>query len=92
MPYVAWRSWKAIRLILFVPFNANGEIHWRWNPKIKRLFRRKYRPGLHSNIAEEFSDIPPEVEQAIQAQVEMEEQDRGHPFALPIKRIRRLPK
>src|SRR5271154_1102130 len=61
-PYVAWRSWKAIRFVLFVPFNANGEIHWRWNPKIKRLFRRKYRPGLHSNVAEEFNDIPPEVE------------------------------
>jgi hypothetical protein len=91
-PYIIWRAWQALRFVLFVPFNANGEVIWKWHPRIKRLFRKKYRPGLHSNVAEEFDDIPPGVENAIQAQLEMEAQDDGHPFAVPVKRMRRLRK
>lgn len=92
IPWAGWYVWQPLRFMFFMPFNANGETHWMLHPRIKRRFRRKYRPGLDSNVAEDFDDIPIEVEQAIQAQVEIEAQDQGSPFGLPIKRMRRLPK
>lgn len=47
---------------------------------------------MTSNEAENYDEPPAEVQNAISAQVEMEDQDKGRPFSVPILRMRRLEK
>lgn len=87
LPYLLYRLHRAMRYVFFKPIRANGEIHWMLHPRIKRFMRRKYRPGLHSPHNGNYEEPPIEVQKAIHAQVEMDEQDRGRPFASPILRM-----
>jgi hypothetical protein len=87
LPYLLYRLHRALRYAFFKPIRANGVTHWMIHPRIKRFMRRKYRPGLHHPGNGNWDEPPPEVQKAIHAQVEMDEQDRGHPFAIPILRM-----